>query len=137
MIPIHGPTKRIHQLFTKTDKSFEETMRGIKNLQKNKAEFEIQIIYILWRENYLYLKNYLEFLLNQKLLTVRIANLLPVGRAALNYQKLSIPLLKIKQALKEIKDFIPYFREITLEDPPFCLIDESLQGKNVFSKHKL
>jgi MoaA/NifB/PqqE/SkfB family radical SAM enzyme len=124
-ISLCGHNAKIHQLWTRTPSSYNQTIQGIKNALK--YNLNITVVYILWKKNYKYIDKYLNLLSELGVKNIRISNLIPTANARLNFGKIAIELSKIKATLKDIVNYSSNFEKISLEDFPFCFFPYEFQ----------
>ena len=63
-IPVHSDSEAIHDATTRAERSFKETIMGIRNLKeaRSHASFNLSFVHILNRLNYLRLKEFAHFI---------------------------------------------------------------------------
>lgn len=123
-ISLHGPTPEIHQAWTRTPGSFEQTVKGIQNLVKYTDKVCVNTV--VWRENYNKLDQMANFILKLGVRKFNPLNLVPTGRAKKIYPVLMIDLLRLKDLDKQFIDKISFFSDIDIEDFPRCIFSNEL-----------
>jgi len=134
VINLNGHNKNIHESWTRTPNSFFQTVRGVRNLIEN--QFKVILVFVIWNGNHRYIEQYLKLAQDLKVPIVRIANLLPVGNAEKNYNKISIEYSEIDFDI--LKKHSTNFEKIEIEDFPICVIPDSLNNiskKNIVIKN--
>ncbi len=120
LISLYGHTQKIQNLHSRNPDSFNETVKGINNVVRLKPQrISFGINTTITKFNYLYLKNFVEFLLNFNINKLNIQFLTPFGRAnsgILPDMDKAIPLLK--EVIDEYKNKL----NINVINLPFCLM---------------
>ena len=118
-ISIHGHTAALHEKLTRTKKSFQKTVQGIKNLKKIGAFVNAHVV--INKINYKHIADIVEFLTD-----------LGVPLITLSFITISGAVLKNKKIIPKIGDVVKYARQINkeyfprviLQHIPFCFLGE-------------
>lgn len=119
IISIHGHNKRIHEAATRTPGSFEQTKKGLENLNKahKKFKFKFLIATTITNININYLKQICDFVseFTPDGHTLNIVE--PKGFAKTNYKSLAP---KMTQIIKQIKKLKKQKYKLNIIGIPFC-----------------
>ncbi|MBW2977574.1 radical SAM protein [Candidatus Woesearchaeota archaeon] len=132
-ISLYGHNKKLHEEWSQTPNSFNQTVKGIINMFPIKDKITINVV--LWRKNYKYLSNILSFIKQLGIKSVCLLNILPTGRGKEIYDKLYINLKELSVLENSIIPFLDFFHSIEIEDFPLCVFSrEFRKKKNVHIK---
>ncbi len=117
-IPLHGPDAQLHDRITQKEGSFEEVIRGIRNLVRLGQKDNIVLSVAVNRLNYKYLVRIL-----------RLANQLGLKKAQLNItktdsKKLIVPLEILADHISQARYRLFFDFLIKVKNIPYCLIPE-------------
>ncbi len=126
---IYGPNSKIHNAVTRTPDSFEQQMKGIKNLIKHGIKIELRIV--INRINYLYLLEISEYITsnfeNNDFIYAVFINQKIYGIAKDNYSLISYKLPEIIDKLQEaINELVKNNFQVKLFHFPHCILPEEL-----------
>jgi len=125
IIPIHGHDKKTHDMVTRINGSFIQTIQGVKNifdLRKTGQEVEIRVI--ITKLTYEELDKILKFLLKEMPLIDRVILIFMEyeGQAIKNQKQIGIRYKEFKPKFKELNKYINKFKEIRFYHFPLCVI---------------
>lgn len=128
---LHGSRKQIHDAITRAPCSFYETMKGIKNLQKNNNIY-INVSTVLNKINIKDLINLAKLLKKNKIKHWNILDLIPEGQAEKNYSILKVDYNLLTDQFGKLNNIFKKFEQINFFDFPFCIFDQNfLQQKKL------
>jgi MoaA/NifB/PqqE/SkfB family radical SAM enzyme len=129
-ISLHGHNEKVHEMWTRTPGSFNQTLNGIKNLVKNKMNININCV--LWKGNYKYVNVFLDLLIDLGVKSVVFLNINPIGFGEKQYNSLAFDLENLDYLNKSLLLYSNKFDKITLEDFPFCTFSSLIyKSKNI------
>jgi cyclic pyranopterin phosphate synthase len=123
-VSLHGHTKTLHQAWTQTPNSFNETMKGIRNLID--LGCSININHVLWKKNFLYLDKFLKFIYSLRISKCVVLNLNPIGAAKQRYRFLKVDFKNLLFLNNIALKWAKKMKELTFEDFPYCLFKPSV-----------
>ena len=128
IIPIHAHHKDLHDFISRSDGSFEQTLKGIKNLSKHDVDIEIRVI--IHAINYVFLPQIAELIKNGFDSVSRIVLLYfdAIGSGFLNRKRLFVPMTKVVPYLQEAVDFLEGYN-VRLYHFPLCVLDKKYHEK--------
>ncbi len=125
-ININGPTAEIHDADTQAPGSFQQTVRGIKNLRKLDSDILVKII--LTKNNYKYLLETAQFIASLDIKNIMFVFMTPYGAARMNFDaivpKMSETILPLTQAIDWLKENTKV--RISLEGFLHCCLNPEL-----------
>jgi len=126
-ISFHGPNAEIYEELTGIDGSFNDAVKGMKNL--NSVGMRPGILYTPTKINQNELFSTIEFLVNSGIdfSCIQVNRLIPEGRACQHWPELNVDYNGYKQLLRQmlkIKEKWPNLRVETGDAAPFCVFDE-------------
>jgi len=124
VIALHGPNSEVHDSITRKKGSFEQTLKGIKNAQRNGINPLIKIV--LSKLNYKELKNIMVFLAGLGIRSVRISFPHGLGEAWLNKEKVMPSYNNIKIYINDLIGFVKKFNEKNIADQRISMIFEAI-----------
>jgi len=95
---VHGYNANTHDSLTRTKGSFDQTIKAIKNLRSLSKDLCILTNTVVVKQNYLYLEEIANLLIDLKVNQFQFAFVHPIGNALENFEKV----------VPRIKDLIPY-----------------------------
>ena len=122
-ISLLGPDRETHESWTRTPGSFEQTIRGIRNLSS--LTKNICVNHLAWRGSHDKIGNTMRLVESLGVNKIDFFNLAPVGRARENYGMLFVDLTELTELEKQIA-LSGSFESIELEDFPLCVFSEEL-----------
>ena len=128
-VAILGPDKKIHDSITRVKGSFEQTIKGLKNILKlRNTTQELELRIILIKQNYKLLKEILSFISKNLASANRIVIIFPEpeGVCGKNYNTVGV---KYSQVRKEISSIMQEWgdkKELRLYHFPLCSLDPKL-----------
>lgn len=126
---IYGHNSKLHNTITRTPKSFEQTIQGIKNVQEF-SEVTIIVNTVVSQLNYRYLFDIGEFLLSLKIKFFNILDLIPDGYAKDFYKTLVVRMNNLSNALNNLETILDKFNLITFFDFPPCLFKPKIRNSS-------
>lgn len=127
-VALYGHNKKIHEAITCSKGSFEQTVKGIKNLLSFRTPVEVRTI--INRINYKYLENLAKFIAKEFPAVDRVVfiNMKITGNAYKNREKV---LVKISNVVPYVEKAVKILREGKFETKlyhfPLCIIPENLR----------
>ena len=126
---LYGHNPKIHDAITRTPKSFEQKIAGIKNLIKYKVPIELRIL--LHKMNYNHFKDIVEFLIldfkKDDFNKIIIMNSKLTETARENKNKIAEKLTVLAEVLEEpIKKLIKKGFNIEIHNFPYCILPKPL-----------
>lgn len=126
---IYGHNSKFHNAVTRTPKSFEQTIQGIKNVQEF-PEMTIIVNTVISQLNYCHLSDIGEFLLSLKIKFFNILDLIPDGYAKDFYKTLVVRMNDLSDALNNLETILDKFNLITFFDFPPCLFKPKIRNSS-------
>ena len=121
---LHGHSKEIHEIQTRANGSFEQTVNGIKNLRK--LDQYIISNSVITKFNYKFLPQLVEFLLGFDINQFQLAFVHPVGNALKNFESVVPRKIDVQpfihKALDIAKEHGMKKGMMMVEAYPFCLM---------------
>jgi len=128
---LYGHNKTLHDGVTRTPNSFEQCLQGIKNALSY-PEVEVIVNTVISKMNYKYIEEIARFLKELGVKEWHLLELLPDGRAAKIYDKISVNYKELSPYLNKISKLANLFKKIDIFDFPFCLFKPKIFNlKNV------
>ncbi len=126
VVSLYGHNKTLHDGVTRTTGSFEQCIKGIKNLSKTKA-VNLIINTVVSKINYKFLPQIGKFVQQLGVKEWHPLELLPDGRGAQRYHSLAVPYKELSFYLKKTAKLAGHqIKRIDFFDFPFCLFDKKL-----------
>lgn len=132
-ISLYGHTPKLHNAITRTPKAFEQTLQGIKNIQKY-SSVTLELNTVVLKINFPYLKQIGSFVL--RVLGIQrwaVIDLIPDGNALPLYNSLSVKLTDLSRNLSDFFQTLPKGIQITFFDFPLCLFPPSIRNLDCVS----
>jgi len=126
-ITLAGSNKEIHESWTNTPGSFEQTVKGIKNLRS--LTENVCVNYLVWKKSFDKLTDVVKLLEKLNIKHIDLFNVVPLGRAKNIYSDLFVP-LKDLLVLEEQLSCNNLLTNIEIEDFPRCIFSEEFFGKS-------
>lgn len=126
---LYGHNKKLHNAVTRTPRAFEQTIQGIKNLQKF-PQLTIIVNTVVSRLNYQNLTDLGKFLSSLKIKFFNILDLIPDGYAKDFYGKLVVRMNDLSPALNSLESILEKFNLVTFFDFPLCLFKPELRNNS-------
>ena len=123
-----GPERKIHEAITRTPGSFEEIIKGIKNVQRH-HDIHLNISSVISRFNYKNLKKFGKFIQSLGIKQWYLLDLIPDGNAQIFYDSLVVRLPELSRELNTLVDIVNGFKEFGFFDFPLCLFSLELRNK--------
>ncbi len=123
IIPLHAHAPELHDFITQANGSFEQTVKGLKNLLKYDVDVELRIV--VHALNYVYLKELAEFInLNFKGISRIVFIYFDLtGTANANRNRLIVNQSKVIPYLENAVDFLASKRcDVRIYHIPLCLL---------------
>lgn len=125
---IHGSNAYLHDKITQVKGSFEQTIKGIKNLDKFKVNTELRIV--INRLNYKDLVNISRFIIknfaNLERLVIFPINI--IGYAYKNKEKIAPRYKELKNHVEKSVEILKNKFKVELYHYPFCVINKKYWG---------
>jgi len=121
-ITLAGPNKEIHEAWTRTPGSFEQTIEGMRNLLKAKKHVCLNMI--IWNGNIAHLDEYLSIITELRIMDVGILNLVPLGRAKKNYHEISADLPELAKMNDFLEKLPSFVEDVDIEDFSPCIFSQ-------------
>jgi wyosine [tRNA(Phe)-imidazoG37] synthetase (radical SAM superfamily) len=102
LVSIYGPTARVHQAMTRTPRSFEQTIEGLRNLAA-RPEVTLMTNSVITRKNLRYLPQLVELVRGLGVRNINLSFVQVIGNAA-RYEKAIVP--TIREVLPFLKDAV-------------------------------
>jgi len=126
VVSLYGHNKTLHEGVTRTPGSFEQCVRGIKNISKTKGMYLI-INTVVSKINYKFLDKISEFIYKLNPKEWHLLELLPDGRAIKNYNALAVSYKELSPHLKKIGVLGGNkIKRIDFFDFPFCIFNKKI-----------
>ena len=128
-ISLHGHTAEVHERITRSPRSFEQAVAGIKATRSILPEIPLSVNCVLNGDNYRYTVDIVRFLLTLDVRLVQLTYVVPVGRAKGIYFRLDTP--SMSDTLPFVRNAVDIFLEdchgipgtsITLAFFPYCIL---------------
>lgn len=127
-ISLHGNTPQLHNAISRTPGAFEQTIQGIRNIQKY-PWVNLEINTVVTRINYKNLNEISSFIFNfLDIPKWTILDLIPDGNALSLYDSLSVKLNHLSKALSDICVILPKQSHISFFDFSFCIFPPSIRN---------
>jgi cyclic pyranopterin phosphate synthase len=123
---LYGHNAKIHDAITRTPQSFEQTIQGIKNVQKF-PKVIIIVNTVVTRLNYQHLAEIGNFLSSLKINFFNILDLIPDGYGKDFYKTLAIEMGDLSSALNGLEGILNKFSLVTFFDFPLCLFKPKIR----------
>lgn len=121
-ISIHGHNAGIHDCLTRTEKSFEQTMKGMNNLKKINKKFMTNTV--INKKNYKFLPEMVNFLSTYNPHLMLFSFPWPMGNAKDNFDEIIPTYFEIKNKLiKSLELGKKLKQNIKVMDIPFCILE--------------
>ncbi len=130
IIPLHGHNRALHDFITQTDGSFEQTVKGIKNLRESRMTREIRIV--VHKLNYVYLPEIAAFISKELPFVDKIVFLYfdAIGSGSVNKKRLHIPITDVAPFLeKAFKELGKAGKKARIYHFPQCTLPKSIREK--------
>ncbi len=123
---LYGHNAKIHNAVTRTPNAFEQTIQGIKNIQKF-PEVIIIVNTVISKLNYSHLTDMGKFILSLKIKFFNILDLIPDGYAKDFYETLVVRMNDLSDALNNLESILNKFDLVTFFDFPLCLFKSEIK----------
>ncbi|MEM5781766.1 MAG: radical SAM protein [Candidatus Aenigmatarchaeota archaeon] len=124
-ISLHAHNEQLNRRITRTPGVFKKTIQGIKNLTAYK-ELNISVVTVILRLNYKYILKIGELLKLLKITSWDITDLLPDGRAKINYKNLCVKRIELSKMLSFLPAIVNDFQSIVFFAFSPCVIPPEL-----------
>jgi His-Xaa-Ser system radical SAM maturase HxsC len=127
-IPLHSDNESAHDLVTQNQKSFRQTVTGIKNLISSGNNIEIRVV--IQKNNYLDLEKIADFIIVELVGVNKISfmGMEMLGSAAMNVENVWVPYSEIGKKLRAaILKLLTHNFKVDIYNIPLCKIDEDLR----------
>ena len=130
-VSLYGHKKSLHDGVTRTPGSFDQCIKGIKNISKTGIELVINTV--ISKVNYKYLYEIGNFVSQLGVKEWHPLELLPDGQGAKHYDSLAVPYKELSKYIRKINKLAgSKFKRIDFFDFPFCVFNkEMLKNKNI------
>lgn len=126
---LYGHNKELHNAITRTPKTFEQTIQGIKNIQKF-PNTTLIVNTVVSRLNYQNLADLGRFLSSLKVKFFNILDLIPDGYAKDFYETLAVRMNDLALALNNLSSILAKFNLVTFFDFPLCLFRPEMRNNS-------
>ncbi len=123
---LYGPRAELHNAITRTPKSFQQTIQGIKNVQKL-PNTNVIVNTVVSQLNYQQLTQIGELLSSLEIKFFNILDLIPDGYAKDFYKTLVVKTNDLSFALNNLSNILDKFNLITFFDFPLCFFKPELR----------
>lgn len=129
MTTIYGHNPKLHNAVTRTPNSFEQQIKGIKNLINAGINVELRVV--VNKINYKYLDNISDYLINnfssKNFIYVNFVNTKLTGQALKNKKRVAVKVEEVIPYLeKGAKKLVNFGFNITLSHFPHCVLPKEL-----------
>lgn len=124
-LSVYGPTNNIHDAVTRTPNSFNQTIKGLKNLLFYKNGQIIEIRFVITNLSYKYISQFLEMIKRQFSSIDRVIIIFweTEGQAVKNLETVKISYSQVRPYLEEIYPWLKKFKELRLYHFPLCTLE--------------
>jgi MoaA/NifB/PqqE/SkfB family radical SAM enzyme len=133
VVAVHGDSKEIHDAVTRVAGSFEQTVKGIENLEKMKSNVKIQTV--ITKLNYRHLPKIVKLFSEKGIKKIQFPFVHPAGNA-FKYSEKIVP--KMSKVIPYVKSAIDLAKkmgvEIKTEGIPPCCLKENQECISEFSR---
>ncbi|EGD47004.1 Radical SAM domain protein [Ruminiclostridium papyrosolvens DSM 2782] len=123
VVSIHGKDANMHDFFTTVEGSFEEAVKGIKNVKA--LGKKVRTNTVVCKQNYSQLKDIINFVIDIGVDHVNISSIHPTGKAFENFH-LVVP--KLSECISSVEEAVDTAigrnMVVTLEGYPPCMLGE-------------
>jgi radical SAM protein with 4Fe4S-binding SPASM domain len=120
IVKINGHTRQVHDSLTTIDGSFDQAVKGIKNLIRLGRNVDAYIV--ITEQNFIFLPRMLDFVNGLGVGKVHLSLPKSYGRSLKNFEKIIPRYVEIKNILLEVLD--KHKPKISIEGIPYCLLKE-------------
>jgi MoaA/NifB/PqqE/SkfB family radical SAM enzyme len=100
---VHGSNAELHNFFTNNNRSFSKLKKALTNVDKAPEDIFCFINIVITKYNFNHTEKIIDFVSRfKKVKQVLISNIAPEGNALSNYEKLSVSLAGIKEAIPDL-----------------------------------
>ncbi len=124
---LYGPEAKLHNAITRTPKSFQQTIQGIKNVQKLQNT-NVIVNTVVSQLNYQKLTQIGKLLSSLKIKFFNILDLIPDGYAKDFYKTLVVKTNDLSFTLNNLSNILDEFNLLTFFDFPLCLFAPELRN---------
>lgn len=129
-ITLCGHDAKTHESWTRVPNSFEETVKGIKNLVLLNQPVQVNVL--VWKGNYRNLGKLLNMVALMGVRNLSLFNLAPLGSSRKIYSQINVDLLSLQEINSSLIHYAQAFSNIDIEDFPACMFSKVISGrKNV------
>lgn len=126
IISLHGHNAEIHDEHTQTKGSFDSIIKGIENLKELKIPLKIN--FVITRNNYKYLKNFAELMIELKPVEVALLYFNPLDYAANTFNEFSVVYTETMPFLNESLDLLEKHKiKVLYKFIPLCIISKGYE----------
>ena len=126
-LSIYGPNEKIHESVTRASGSFEQTIKGLKNLLSYKKEGQlINVRFVITKLSYLYLEEFLKMIGKRFSSTDRILLIFweIENQAVKNMEAIKTTYHQVNPYMDKLYPLLKDFNEIRLYHFPLCVLPE-------------
>ena len=121
VISMHGPDATVHDALTDAPGSFEQAVKGIRNLKA--LGQTVTTLSVITGPNHRLLRPLVELLMELDVDLINLAGLCPQGLAAVNWDAMRVCYREVLPYLEEAIDTVHAAgREVVIEGFPFCVV---------------
>ena len=131
-IPLHGPNGDVHDKLTSVNKSFDQTVQGIRNIYNTFPGIRLNVRILVHNLNYRHLEDTIAFVVRNfpGVHSIVLIYISMIGEAKSNHETL---LLKFSDLKAPINDILRKYKNkapILLFHFPYCVIDTEFWDMN-------
>jgi len=127
---LYGHNAQLHDAVTRTPKTFEQTIRGIKNVFKYETsvpDLRVVVNTVVSSLNYKHLIEISKFTSSLGVKLFNILDLIPDGFAKDSYKTLAVKMNDLSRSLNNLERILNKFYLVTFFDFPLCLFSANLR----------
>lgn len=130
VVSLHGHTSKINDSITRVSGSFEQTIKGIHNIQKtSNGEARIVVHCVILPDNFKYLRSLVRLLIAMKIPMAKLSYVVPIGRASgIHSHRTALPMSEtLPYLFPALDEFLSYCQgrsraTVSTGYYPFCLL---------------
>ncbi len=123
---LYGHTPKLHEAITRTPHSFEQTIKGVKNVLKY-PQIAINANTVVFRLNFRYLSQIGKFIRRLGIKYWNLLDLIPDGYAKDLYRMLYPRITELSKNLNSLESILKDFCKVGFFDFPLCLFSKKMR----------